>query len=761
MASAVNPDIKNTHAVAQALILAAEEWRDEQNKRKKQQSALSKAPQTEDELWDATYNLTGIRISRHRVCPHHTSPFTAFADAYFARTSMAIWKASRGFGGKTLLLALLGHMEAITLGAEITILGGSGQQSERVHKAQEQFWTYPKSPLGLLAREPTLYETILKNGGHTTALMASTRSARGPHPQRLRLDEIDEMDLLVLDASLGQTMSARGITAQTVMSSTHQYPDGTMTEMYRRAAEHNWKTYEWCVAWDTQVDTPRGPRRICDLRAGDVITTFDQDTQTFVQKRINAAWSNGTKQTLRVVTSDGTVECTKEHRLLTDRGWREARYLTKGTRLLAVPKKTVLTNQDRSLPHLLQATQGTHSNLPRVWGAQGNQSLEDLSEVLQSQVWSVRAAEQQCTDDGARDRTICTQAVFTRGEGRGTPHDTRNRLRDEPRGRQVRMRLLPTKLPCHRRGVRRHAQAGTCIDPRQGTGAGNLGGRVRPLYHPVRPRYAYVVEVTPGRTVDVWDVSVPGTHTFVANGLVVHNCYRENLHTPSNPNGFIDPQEIDRKRSEITMAMWDAEYEGQEPSPESRAIVTQAVEDMFDQQLGTAPGNLNEEYIFEQPLRTAEYVTGADWAKDRDYTIIVTLRVDCTPARVVAYSRDGRKPWPQMVERFNQRVEMYPGKAAHDATGLGDVVDDLLTVDAEGLQLRGRVRSDMLSEYVKAIESHDIRSPRIEFMYAEHKYATLNDLYGTGHLPDNLCAGAMAVYAHKHGVASKAGAFFA
>lgn len=483
MPQAVNPDIRNTHAVAQALILAAEEWRDEQNKRKKQQSALSKAPQTEDELWDATYNLTGIKVSRHKVCHKHDAPFTAFADAYFARTSMAIWKASRGFGGKTLLLALLGHMEAITLGAEITILGGSGQQSERVHKAQEQFWTYPKSPVGLLAREPTLYETILKNGGHTTALMASTRSARGPHPQRLRLDEIDEMDLLVLDASLGQTMSARGITAQTVMSSTHQYPDGTMTEMYRRAAEHNWRTYEWC--------------------------------------------------------------------------------------------------------------------------------------------------------------------------------------------------------------------------------------------------------------------------------------YRENLHTPSNPNGFIDPGEIDRKRSEITMAMWDAEYEGQEPSPESRAIITQAVEDMFDPALGEAPGNLNEEYIFEEPLRTAEYVTGADWAKDRDYTIIVTARVDCTPWRVVAYSREGRKPWPQMVDRFNSRVTMYPGKAAHDATGLGDVVDDLLTVDAEGLQLRGRVRSDMLSEYVKAIESHDIRAPRIEFMYAEHKYATLNDLYGTGHLPDNLCAGAMAVYAHKHGVASKAGAFFA
>jgi hypothetical protein len=88
--------------------------------------------------------------------------------------------------------------------------------------------------------------------------------------------------------------------------------------------------------------------------------------------------------------------------------------------------------------------------------------------------------------------------------------------------------------------------------------------------------------------------------------------------------------------------------------------------------------------------------------------------------------------------------------STHDGTGLGDVVDDLLTTEATGLKLVGRARSDLLSDYVKAIENGELEAPRIEHPYGEHKYATLQDLYGSGHLPDSICAGALALYAYRH-----------
>lgn len=450
--------------LSEALDLAEEE--------KRVEAPVSKPeplPQDVAELAEAAYRLTGIRLSDRAICPGHTAPLKAFADAYFARYPVTVWKASRGLGGKTTLMALLGHLETVLLGAEVTILGGSGQQSQRVHEAQDKFWAHPNAPLGKLASDPTKYETRLTNGGRTVALLASTRSARGPHPQRLRLDECDEIALPIFDAALGQTMMARGIHAQTVMSSTHQYADGTMTEILKRASERGWPVYEWC--------------------------------------------------------------------------------------------------------------------------------------------------------------------------------------------------------------------------------------------------------------------------------------YRENLTTNG---GWLDPSEVDRKRHEVTKVMWDAEYELGEPSPESRAIQPEMVDAMFKAELGQFGGRPGEAIEIEPPVAGATYATGADWAKDRDWTVVTTFRTDLSPMRMVSYRRDGRRPWPQMVEILDDRNKRYPGLAAHDATGLGDVVDDLLTTDAEGVKLVGRARADLLSDYVKAIENGELEAPRIDHTYGEHKYATIGDLYGSGHLPDSICAGALALWAYRH-----------
>ena len=224
-------------------------------------------------------------------------------------------------------------------------------------------------------------------------------------------------------------------------------------------------------------------------------------------------------------------------------------------------------------------------------------------------------------------------------------------------------------------------------------------------------------------------------------GWPVHSwCYRET----SAGDGWLLPEEIERKRQEVTAAMWNVEFELQEPSPESRAIQPQSVEAMFRRDLGQWRGS-NQEYIeIEPPQDGARYATGADWAKKQDWTVIVTLRTDVSPARVVAFERCGRLPWPVMTEKFNRRLGYYRGNGAHDGTGLGDVVGDMLTVSATNVVMVGRARSDLLSNYISAIERGEVESPMIEFMYNEHKYASVDDVYGSGHLPDSIAAGALA-----------------
>ncbi len=200
---------------------------------------------TEKTLKEFVELAWGISIPDKQICPNHTTPWRAFADAYFAKSPVAVWHGSRGFAGKSFTLAALAMTEAATLGANVNLLGGSGAQSKIVLRHQSDLWHYKNAPRQLLLGDAATI-TRLTNGAEIEALMASQTSVRGPHPQRLRLDEIDEMDMALLEAAQGQPMSTETVAAQTVMSSTRQYSDGTMSKILQRASEKSWPIYSWC-----------------------------------------------------------------------------------------------------------------------------------------------------------------------------------------------------------------------------------------------------------------------------------------------------------------------------------------------------------------------------------------------------------------------------------------------------------------------------------------------------------------------------------
>ncbi len=425
------------------------------------------APKTDGELRDFLRDTFDVRLPDKRCCRQHSTPFRAFSDAYFARKSVVVWEGSRGFAGKSFNLALLSLTEAITLSANVNLLGGSGEQAQRVLEAMATFWDKPKAPRQELRSEPAKRETRFRRGNWLRALMASTKSVRGPHPQRLRIDEVDEMDVGLLDAAMGQTMSLSNIPAQTVLSSTHHYAAGTMTEVKKRAKDKGWPVHAWC--------------------------------------------------------------------------------------------------------------------------------------------------------------------------------------------------------------------------------------------------------------------------------------YRESL----EPHGWLSKAEVARKRNEVTEAMWLAEYELQEPSPEGRAILPAAVELMFQLKLGRFDGADGELIEIEPPVSGARYATGGDWAKKQDWTVQWTDRIDVTPVRLVAFQRMRRRPWPEMVKAFDDRLKRYPGVAAHDATGIGDVIAGYLHEQAEPIIMRGRLRDEIFSAYIQSVEHQEQVAARIDSAHGEHKYVTTDDLYGAGHPPDTLVAASLARYAAK------------
>jgi hypothetical protein len=869
------------------------------------------------------------------------------------------------------MLAALAYMEAITLGAYVTLLGGSGEQSKRVHSymrgddpnVPDTFWGAHLAPVDLLYEDPTSMRTKLANGGAIIALAASQKSVRGAHPQRLRClagntkilmqdgsekeiknvnvgdkiisyragqargdvvqytkysgtketvilfldngnfiqctpghkfltmdgkwkeandllqkvqdrdaslvdangksvqvlsikrgssipvfditvknannfiaegvvthncDEIDEMDLAVLDAALGQPMENRGIKEHTVLSSTHQNPDGTMTEVKRRAPGNDWPIFEWCVSGKCDIMSVDGIIKMQDIQTGDIV--YAQKDNKIIKTAVTDAWQSGTKQTIVVKTSSGKIVCTPDHRILTPSGWKQAGELNPGDLVQAVwnaESKNKFKNRKsfitQALSHLFGKQQmsklrkddnsklkalrklpldinrsskyskNRKNNLPNLRRSK-NSRRKTMPNLLSQR--NDKAEHAQCWSNGKGQtanfpvwkRQKATKQSKTRR--RGNVRQNELEIQARTASRSIRSRLYINGLrysgSCERAILVQQSRANQEGQTKRNRIKENGKKACYSLDRRTPFMVTAVVEsVKAGKVIPVYDITVADGASFIANGIVVHNCYRESL----TPHGWLSPSSVKRKKKDITAQMWQVEYENQEPSPESRAILPDAIEAMFEGDIINVMPSENK--IFEprmaicqnkeckhefawtdyewfeeiereglKPLKIKKYnpcpecgglkmksglyATGADWARKRDWTVVLTFRTDCDPIRLVAFYRTQRQGWPVMIEALDKQIEHYDSYATHDATGLGDVVADYIRNPVEDILMVGRTRKDMLSNFIASIERGEIKAPKIEFMYNQFKYASVDDIFGTGHLPDSLSAGALA-----------------
>ncbi len=226
------------------------------------------------------------------------------------------------------------------------------------------------------------------------------------------------------------------------------------------------------------------------------------------------------------------------------------------------------------------------------------------------------------------------------------------------------------------------------------------------------------------------------------------------------------------KRLGVSVMTWKTEYELGEPSPESRAFDTHLLSikafPLWLHSTDGVPSGREGDYIEfpccaaynGTPCLSHSYATGADWGRDVDWTIISTYRTDDfhpvtgRPVwRLVAWERHGRRPWPEILPRFDVRLGRYPGVAAHDATGMGGkMAGDFITGDnILHVSLNGAVRDLVFKDYGVALEMGEILSPRIAYAYDEHRFCTIKDLQSGGralggHPPDSVVAAALAWY---------------
>jgi hypothetical protein len=228
-------------------------------------SPLCIAPRTFEQFFIWIREFFGFKIPYNfeEPCKGHSYPLNAMWEAYAEITPMAIWYANRA-GGKTYDLSVLSFIESIfKKKCGINILGGSLDQAQKAISYLTEFWGYPNAPTHLLiGNQVSKRGYQLTNGSWVRALAASSKSVRGSHQPKLRIDECDEVDKNIYLAALGQPQTINGIPENIIISSTLHQPFGLMSEIVESKDDIGAKLFKWCVK---EVQEPHGYWKIKDV----------------------------------------------------------------------------------------------------------------------------------------------------------------------------------------------------------------------------------------------------------------------------------------------------------------------------------------------------------------------------------------------------------------------------------------------------------------------------------------------------------------
>lgn len=204
---------------------------------------------------DVTEFLAALRIAvvgTRLMCGNHQHQpqFRAVSDVLREAVRYYVIWACRS-GSKTFLYGGLDSWVKSCSRAhyETRLLGGSKDQSLLSYKAMTRFRDETDPGNSRIDGDILQSRATFLNKSEVSILTASMTAVRGPHPQALKLDEVDEIDNDVYEAALSQPMEDHGYKDVLGMFSTNHNVMGQMDKALANAKEHGHAIYKYCI-WE-------------------------------------------------------------------------------------------------------------------------------------------------------------------------------------------------------------------------------------------------------------------------------------------------------------------------------------------------------------------------------------------------------------------------------------------------------------------------------------------------------------------------------
>ncbi len=220
-------------------------------------------PRTANQLHAYVRVVLGFHMPRRPMVAGHASPFDYLCHAFFESEGdtprdCVVW-ANRG-GGKTQVGAIATLLDMLFKpGIEIRILGGSFDQSSRMHRHLRRLLDNDVMR-DLVDGRITERSVRLVNGSRVEVLSQSQRAVRGQRVHRLRCDEVELFDESIWQAAQLTTRSGwcggHFVRASIEALSTMHEPLGLMSRLVESTAEPaSRRLFRWSVL-DTLARCP-------------------------------------------------------------------------------------------------------------------------------------------------------------------------------------------------------------------------------------------------------------------------------------------------------------------------------------------------------------------------------------------------------------------------------------------------------------------------------------------------------------------------
>lgn len=137
-------------------------------------------------------------------------------------------------------------------------------------------------------------------------------SAKVPNKSKKKINAYDLLSLII---------NERMITGRVYIV----FADNFVNSSFK---ENLYMTNLCCLAGDTIVETSSGAKQLKDIKKGDLVLSYNQDTKKYEYKEVLAAvLTNPEAEVFEVEFNGKVVTCTGDHKFLTQRGYIEAQHL--------------------------------------------------------------------------------------------------------------------------------------------------------------------------------------------------------------------------------------------------------------------------------------------------------------------------------------------------------------------------------------------------------------------------------------------------